>query len=114
LKADLEALSHGNWSAQCVCLRARRAWLLTPRQGCPSAAADEGEGSRASAAYEAVGWIGELHPTLVRELGFSGAPVLFEVDVAGGLRSNCPALVTSRGFRRCDATSLWSSMKPSL
>ncbi|MEJ0039865.1 MAG: phenylalanine--tRNA ligase subunit beta [Gammaproteobacteria bacterium] len=28
-----------------------------------------------------VGWIGELHPTLVREMGFTYTPVLFELDV---------------------------------
>jgi phenylalanyl-tRNA synthetase beta chain len=30
---------------------------------------------------ENVGWIGELHPSLVREMGFTYAPVLFEIDV---------------------------------
>jgi phenylalanyl-tRNA synthetase beta chain len=29
-----------------------------------------------------VGWIGELHPTLVRELDFTYTPVLFEIDMA--------------------------------
>jgi phenylalanyl-tRNA synthetase beta chain len=38
---------------------------------------------------EAVGWIGELHPRLVRELGFSLAPVLFEMDVVA-LRVKLP------------------------
>ena len=28
-----------------------------------------------------VGWIGELHPTLVREMGFNQTPVLFELDM---------------------------------
>jgi phenylalanyl-tRNA synthetase beta chain len=28
-----------------------------------------------------VGWIGELHPTLVRELDFTYTPVLFELDM---------------------------------
>jgi phenylalanyl-tRNA synthetase beta chain len=32
-----------------------------------------------------VGWIGELHPTLVRELAFTYAPVLFEIDFAAAL-----------------------------
>ncbi|HEV2703011.1 MAG TPA: phenylalanine--tRNA ligase subunit beta [Steroidobacteraceae bacterium] len=35
------------------------------------------------------GWIGELHPRLVRELGFVQAPVLFEVDVVA-LRVKVP------------------------
>lgn len=33
----------------------------------------------------AVGWIGELHPRLVRELGFSQTPVLFELELASAL-----------------------------
>ena len=37
-----------------------------------------------------VGWIGELHPTLVRELGFTQAPVLFELDLARALRVKLP------------------------
>jgi phenylalanyl-tRNA synthetase beta chain len=36
-----------------------------------------------------VGWLGELHPRLVRELGFTQAPVLFEVDLAA-LRVTLP------------------------
>jgi len=40
-------------------------------------------------AGQAVGWIGELHPRLVRELGFTQAPVLFELDVAA-LRVSVP------------------------
>jgi phenylalanyl-tRNA synthetase beta chain len=36
-----------------------------------------------------VGWLGELHPRLVRELGFTHTPVLFEIDVAA-LRVNLP------------------------
>jgi phenylalanyl-tRNA synthetase beta chain len=31
---------------------------------------------------ESAGWIGELHPRLVRELGFVSAPVLFELDAS--------------------------------
>ncbi len=32
-----------------------------------------------------IGWIGELHPATVRELGLPSAPVLFELDYAAGL-----------------------------
>jgi phenylalanyl-tRNA synthetase beta chain len=31
---------------------------------------------------KSAGWIGELHPRLVRELGFVSAPVLFELDAS--------------------------------
>ncbi len=37
-----------------------------------------------------VGVIGELHPTLVRELGFVQAPVLFEVEYTATLRVELP------------------------
>jgi phenylalanyl-tRNA synthetase beta chain len=32
---------------------------------------------------EAVGWLGELHPTLVTSMDFTYTPVLFELDMAG-------------------------------
>lgn len=38
-----------------------------------------------------VGWLGELHPRLVRELEFVAAPVLFELDFAAALRVRIPA-----------------------
>jgi phenylalanyl-tRNA synthetase beta chain len=31
----------------------------------------------------AIGWLGELHPTLVKSMDFTYTPVLFELDVAG-------------------------------
>jgi phenylalanyl-tRNA synthetase beta chain len=37
-----------------------------------------------------VGWIGELHPTLVRELDFTYPPVLFELDFYAALRVERP------------------------
>jgi phenylalanyl-tRNA synthetase beta chain len=40
-----------------------------------------GRSARVLRAGSPVGWLGELHPRLVRELGFTQAPVLFEVDV---------------------------------
>jgi phenylalanyl-tRNA synthetase beta chain len=40
-----------------------------------------GRTARVLRAGKPVGWLGELHPRLVRELGFAQAPVLFEVDV---------------------------------
>jgi phenylalanyl-tRNA synthetase beta chain len=42
------------------------------------------------ASYQPVGWIGELHPSLVKELDFTYPPVLFEVDSAA-LRIEKPA-----------------------
>ena len=38
-----------------------------------------------------VGWLGELHPSLVKELEFTHAPVLFELDVEAALAVELPA-----------------------
>ncbi|MDE2450857.1 MAG: phenylalanine--tRNA ligase subunit beta, partial [Gammaproteobacteria bacterium] len=40
---------------------------------------------------EPVGWLGELHPSLVKALEFTYPPVLFELDVAAALRVERPA-----------------------
>jgi len=40
-----------------------------------------GRSARVLRAGSPVGWLGELHPRLVRELGFTATPVLFELDV---------------------------------
>jgi phenylalanyl-tRNA synthetase beta chain len=48
-----------------------------------------GRTARVLRAGQAVGWIGELHPRLVRELAFTHTPVLFELDVAA-LRVKLP------------------------
>jgi phenylalanyl-tRNA synthetase beta chain len=38
-----------------------------------------------------VGWLGELHPSLVKALEFTDAPVLFELDVEAALAVELPA-----------------------
>ncbi|MGH8302942.1 MAG: phenylalanine--tRNA ligase subunit beta, partial [Steroidobacteraceae bacterium] len=38
-----------------------------------------------------VGWLGELHPSLVKALDFTYAPVLFELDVEAAMRIERPA-----------------------
>ena len=40
---------------------------------------------------EPVGWLGELHPSLVKALEFTYAPVLFEIDVGAALAVERPA-----------------------
>jgi phenylalanyl-tRNA synthetase beta chain len=40
---------------------------------------------------EPVGWLGELHPSLVKALEFTYAPVLFELDIEAALRVERPA-----------------------
>jgi phenylalanyl-tRNA synthetase beta chain len=38
-----------------------------------------------------VGWLGELHPSLVKALEFTSAPVLFELDIGAALAIEVPA-----------------------
>ena len=88
LKADLESLltatgerdAFAFHAASLPCLHPGRAARLVRRAGPRLRAAAELD----------VGWIGELHPTLVRELGFTQAPVLFELDFAAALRIELP------------------------
>jgi phenylalanyl-tRNA synthetase beta chain len=37
-----------------------------------------------------IGWCGELHPRVAREMGLSPPPVLFELEVAKALQANIP------------------------
>jgi len=69
-KADLQALLAATGAAQEFRFEAGTLSCLHP-----------GRTARIWRAGAAAGWIGELHPRLVRELGFTGAPVLFELDV---------------------------------
>ena len=71
VRADLEAL--GALVGQTGCLEFERASL-----GC----LHPGRSARILRGGRPVGWVGELHPRWVRELGFPSAPVLFELDVA--------------------------------
>jgi len=50
-----------------------------------------GRAARVKRAGDEVGWLGELHPGLVDELGFTYAPVLFELDYERALRIVRPA-----------------------
>ena len=44
-----------------------------------------GRSAKILRAGKAVGWIGELHPALVRELAFSAAPIMFELNFGDAL-----------------------------
>jgi phenylalanyl-tRNA synthetase beta chain len=77
-KADLQSLLAATGAAAEFSFEAASVSCLHP-----------GRTARVLRAGVPVGWIGELHPRLVRELGFTDAPVLFEVDVAA-LRVNLP------------------------
>jgi phenylalanyl-tRNA synthetase beta chain len=77
-KADLEALLAATGGAEEFAFEAATLSCLHP-----------GRTARVLRAGAVVGWIGELHPRLVRELGFTHAPALFEVEVVA-LRVNVP------------------------
>jgi phenylalanyl-tRNA synthetase beta chain len=70
-KADLQSLLAATGAAETFRFEAAALPCLHP-----------GRTARVLRAGEPVGWLGELHPRLVRELGFAQPPVLFEVDVA--------------------------------
>lgn len=74
LRADLEALLS--------LAEDRSAWRFEPA---PLPCLHPGRSARILRRGEPVGWIGELHPAQVRALGFSQAPVLFELEVVRGL-----------------------------
>jgi phenylalanyl-tRNA synthetase beta chain len=77
-KADLQALLAATGAADEFSFEAATLECLHP-----------GRTARVLRAGTVVGWIGELHPRLVRELGFTHAPALFEVEVVA-LRVNLP------------------------
>ncbi|HEY2590450.1 MAG TPA: phenylalanine--tRNA ligase subunit beta, partial [Steroidobacteraceae bacterium] len=84
VKADVEALLAGTGdrnafafeAAELACLHPGRSARIVRNAGAVGAAGVRG------AERGAVGWLGELHPRLVRELGFTSAPILFELDFA--------------------------------
>jgi phenylalanyl-tRNA synthetase beta chain len=77
-KADLQALLAATGAAQEFSFESGSRSCLHP-----------GRSARLMRAGAEAGWLGELHPRLVRELGFTQAPVLFEVDVVA-LRVTLP------------------------
>jgi len=87
VKADIEMLLAATGAREAFAFEAAELACLHPgrtarivRKG----RQDRPPGSAAEADHAAVpvGWLGELHPRLVRELGFAGAPILFELDFA--------------------------------
>ena len=69
-KADLQALVSATGAADEFSFEAGTLSCLHP-----------GRTARVMRSGAEAGWLGELHPRLVRELGFTQAPVLFELDV---------------------------------
>jgi phenylalanyl-tRNA synthetase beta chain len=70
VKADVEALLAGTGAPGEFLFEAASLPCLHP-----------GRAARIVRGGKAAGWIGELHPTLIRELDFTYTPVLFELDM---------------------------------
>jgi phenylalanyl-tRNA synthetase beta chain len=84
VKADVEALIAGTGAAAEFTFEAPGPASTTAPAGATSSALSclhPGRAARILRAGKPAGWIGELHPTLVRELDFTHTPVLFELDV---------------------------------
>ena len=96
VKADVEALLGGTGrrgafafeAAELACLHPGRSARIV-RRACAVPGSTAGSTTMARAPDAAVGWLGEIHPRLVRELGFASAPILFELDFAS-LRVELP------------------------
>ncbi|MFM7397024.1 MAG: phenylalanine--tRNA ligase subunit beta [Gammaproteobacteria bacterium] len=70
VRADVEALLSLSAAASAFTFEAATNPVVHP-----------GRSARISRNGRTVGWIGELHPRLVKELGFVSTPVLFELDI---------------------------------
>jgi phenylalanyl-tRNA synthetase beta chain len=75
LKADLEALLAATGAQDQFAFEAAELSCLHP-----------GRAARVLREGQAVGWLGELHPILVRELDFTYPPILFELGFYDALR----------------------------
>jgi phenylalanyl-tRNA synthetase beta chain len=80
VKGDLEALI--------AATGARAEFTFEPRA---LSCLHPGRAARLLRNGEPVGWLGELHPSLVKALEFTYPPVLFELDVEAALRIERPA-----------------------
>jgi phenylalanyl-tRNA synthetase beta chain len=74
VKADVEALLIGTGAFDDFTFEAGALSCLHPGRAARIRREGQDQGKD-------VGWIGELHPTLVRELDFTYTPVLFELDI---------------------------------
>jgi phenylalanyl-tRNA synthetase beta chain len=74
VKSDLEALIAATGDVASFSFMPRELSCLHP-----------GRSARILRRGQEVGWIGELHPALVRELQFNATPILFELDFVGAL-----------------------------
>ncbi|HEY6483943.1 MAG TPA: phenylalanine--tRNA ligase subunit beta [Steroidobacteraceae bacterium] len=74
VKADLERLLEGTGARQSFTFQA-------PADGSGLSCLHPGRAARVLRGGQEVGWIGELHPSLVKALDFTYVPVLFELEM---------------------------------
>jgi phenylalanyl-tRNA synthetase beta chain len=89
VKADLEALFARTGAADEFEFRADALPCLHP-----------GRSARITRRGKTVGWMGELHPELVREFDFTYAPILFEIEYIAGLVAKMPRFEEISRFPR--------------
>jgi phenylalanyl-tRNA synthetase beta chain len=89
VKADLEALFARTGAADEFEFRADALPCLHP-----------GRSAQITRRGKTVGWIGELHPELVREFDFTYAPILFEIEYIAGLVAKMPRFEEISRFPR--------------
>jgi phenylalanyl-tRNA synthetase beta chain len=89
VKADLEALFARTGAADEFGFVADSLPCLHP-----------GRSARITRRGNTVGWIGELHPELVREFDFTYAPILFEIEYNAGLVAKMPRFEEISRFPR--------------
>jgi phenylalanyl-tRNA synthetase beta chain len=77
VKADLESLLTLAGDAEAIRFMPEDLVCLRP-----------GRSARIYRGAEPLGWLGELHPQLVRSLGFAHSPLLFELDIGSAFASN--------------------------
>jgi phenylalanyl-tRNA synthetase beta chain len=80
VKGDIEALIAGTGESEAFVFEA---------PATPLSCLHPGRAARILRNGQEAGWLGELHPSLVRELGFTQTPVLFELDI-GALQIQRP------------------------
>ena len=87
VKADVECLLAATGDSAAFTFESATLPALHPGRSARIVRRARGEGAEAALT---VGWLGELHPHLVRTLAFAGAPVLFELDFRAALRMEVP------------------------
>jgi phenylalanyl-tRNA synthetase beta chain len=86
VKADVQALLGATGAAAEFVFQGAELSCLHPGRSARILRRPARETGAESSQGQLVGWIGELHPRVVRELGLTGPPTLFELDWQAALR----------------------------